>query len=214
MSHHEDDDLLGPLGGGGDDDLGSLGATDSGGLTDTIGQQLDAPSDVPLEPYGGDVSAEELMATGQVQPPPSMACDEATMVCLRGPCVHMWTQLTRMEAQTTITSIQRTQACARHWRLMSLMDENIFQCSDWWPRTLRWVPSIMRPYLLDTLTALWESKLKAGGESFSWRWWPRDVFGMSSTQVKALRDAAMDKAEAAEARAAKSASPIDDAFDL
>ena len=126
----DDEDLLDALGdGSAAEDLGSLGG--AGGLTDIIGQQLDAASDLPLEPYGGGMSAEELMATGQVEPPPSMACTKATMECLRGPCIHWWGMLTRVEAQAPVVSIQRTQCCARHVRLMSLQDENIFGCNDW-----------------------------------------------------------------------------------
>ena len=197
------------------DDLGSLGEGDQGGgITDIIGQQLEGISDVPYEPYDAGVSAEELMETGQVEPTPMMPCNEATMVCLRGPCVHWWGMLTRVEAQAPITSIQRTQACARHVRLVALQDENTFRCSDWWPRSLQFVPTALRPYLQRLLTERWERKLEEAGEDFSWRWWPERVFELSSREVKRLRDAAIAKAEAESDEADDKASPLSEALDL
>ena len=197
------------------EDLGSLGSGGETGLSDIVAQQLGGASDVNYEPYGADVSAEELMETGAVAPPPSLKCDASTMVCLRGPCQHMWSMLTRHEAQAEIVSIQRTQCCARHDTLMSLVDENVFVCSDWWPRYLRWMPRSVRALLRPSLTRVYEQYLRVTeNEDFSWRWWSDDVFDLPASAVRKLRADAIIRAEAEAKARAQNASPADDALSL
>jgi len=197
------------------EDLGSLGSDGAAGLSDIVAQQLEHVSDVNYEPYGADVSAEELMSTGSVAPPPSLKCDSATMICLRGPCQHMWSMLTRHEAQAEVIAIQRTQCCSRHDTLMSLVDENVFMCSDWWPRYLRWVPRSARAALRPVLNKLYEGYLRATtGEDFSWRWWSEDVFELPASAVRKLRRDAEKLREAATKAEERGASPVAAALNL
>ena len=214
---NDGDEVLGALSSLGQDaaSIREAGVGDGGGgIADIIGQQIDGVSDLQYEAYDESVTAEALMDAGSVEPPPAMPCNEETMICLRGPCVHRWGMLVRLEAQSEVVSIQRTQACARHERLYSLQDENTFTCSDWWPRTLLFVPAGLRPFLRPYLERLWERRLRAAGATFSWRWWPKNVFELPSHKVKELRDAARAKREAEKTAADAAASPLDEGLDL
>lgn len=133
-----------------------------------------------------------------VQAPELQAATQATQECMRGPCEHHWRMLMRMDAQSEITVVQRVQYCTRHIELMNLHNENAYECDCWWPTALLMVPQSIRPLLRPLLRELWDRWLKAKGETFSWRWWPRNVFDLDPDTVHELRQAAVRRRRALE----------------
>jgi len=111
----------------------------------------------------------------------------ATQECMRGPCEHYWRMLMRMDAQSEIITIQQVQYCTRHIELMNLHNENAYECDCWWPTVLLMVPQSLRPLLRPSLRDLWDRWLKARGEKFLWRWWPRNVFELTPDEQHELR---------------------------
>jgi len=163
--------------------LGSLG-DDESVLSDVFD---DIEPGGPPQPSSQSVQAPELQAATQ-----------ATQECMRGPCEHHWRMLMRMDAQSEITTIQRVQYCTRHIELMNLHNENAYECDCWWPTLLLMVPQSLRPLLRPMLRDMWDRWLKAKGETFSWRWWPRDVFDLDPDAVHELRQAAVRRRRALE----------------
>lgn len=134
-----------------------------------------------------------------VEPPELQASTEATQECMRGPCEHHWRMLMRMDAQADIIVVQRVQYCTRHVELMNLHNENAYECDCWWPTPLLLVPKSIRPLLRPMLRELWDRWLKLKGESFDWRWWPRNVFDLDADEIHELRQAAVRRRAALEA---------------
>lgn len=134
-----------------------------------------------------------------VDPPELQASTEATQECMRGPCEHHWRMLMRMDAQSEVITIQRVQYCARHVELMNLHNENAYECDCWWPTTLLMVPQSIRPLLRPLLREIWDRWLRIRGETFDWRWWPRNVFELDPDAVHELRQAAARRRAALEA---------------
>jgi hypothetical protein len=153
-----------------------------GSLGDDIGILSDTFDDV--EP-GGPPPLPNV-----VEPPELQASTEATQECMRGPCEHHWRMLMRMDAQSDVITIQRVQYCTRHIELMNLHNENAYECDCWWPTILLMVPQSIRPLLRPMLRELWDRWLKTKGETFAWRWWPRNVFDLDPDEVHELRLAA------------------------
>ena len=194
----------------------SLGEEDEDveGISDYLGQQLKGLSDLGIPEIDEEATAADLMSDGVVEQPISIPCVPATMQCARGPCVHRWDLITRMEAPEPVVFIQRTHACTTHVRLMSLADENVFHCDRWRPAPLAWVPdslwAIVRLHVEDT----WDRVLRMQGSDFSWRWWPRNIFDMGTDEQQRLRDVAVEKQEKSAAAEKAAASPLDDAEKL
>jgi hypothetical protein len=98
----------------------------------------------------------------------------------------------RMDTQSEVLNIQRAQYCSYHVELMDLHDQNTYECGQWWPAFLLWVPESFRALLRPWLREGWDMMLKARGHDFStWRWWPRNVWDMSPDDVFELRQAAI-----------------------
>jgi len=154
--------------------LGSLG-DDESILSDTFDD---------IEP-GGPPPMPQTVA-----PPELQAANESTQECMRGPCEHHWRMLMRMDAQSEVITIQRVQYCTRHVELMNLHNENAYECDCWWPTPLLMIPASIRPLLRPLLRDLWDRWLRARGETFAWRWWPRNVFDLDADEVFDLRRAA------------------------
>lgn len=136
---------------------------------------------------------------GIVQAPELQAANQATQECMRGPCLHYWRMIMRMDAQAEVITIQQVQYCTRHVELMNLHNENAYECDCWWPTVLLLVPESLRPLLRPALRGLWDRWLTAEGADFSWRWWPRDVFELDPDSVHELRQAAVRRRRAREA---------------
>jgi hypothetical protein len=162
--------------------LGSLG-DDVGILSDTFDD---------IEP-GGPPPMPRV-----IEPPELQASTEATQECMRGPCEHHWRMIMRMDAQSDIITIQRVQYCTRHIELMNLHNENTYECDCWWPTPMLMVPQSIRPLLRPLLRRLWDLWLQVRGETFAWRWWPRNVFDLDPDEVHELRQAAVRRRDALE----------------
>jgi hypothetical protein len=206
MSDHEEEKLSNLV-----DSINEEDEEDVEGITDYIGQQIDGLSDLGIPELDADSTAADLMSEGTTDPAPSLPCTAATMQCARGPCVHRWDFITRLEAQEKTIFIQRTHACCTHVKLMSLADENVFHCDRWRPAQLVWVPDSIWALIRLRVEDVWDRVLQMRGEDFSWRWWPRDIFDLVREEQIALRDAAVKKQEAADKAAKEAASPLDDA---
>jgi len=154
--------------------LGSLG-DDEAILTDTFED---------IEP-GGPPPMPSVIEAPELQ-----AAKQATLECMRGPCIHHWRMLMRMDAQSEIITIQRVQYCTRHVELMNLHNENAYECDCWWPQLLLVVPESVRALIRPAIRSMWDRWLKAQGETFVWRWWPRNVFDLDPDEVHELRQAA------------------------
>jgi hypothetical protein len=164
-----------------DEDLGSLG----GGLQEP-------PEDEELTRPGGPQSAPVL-------PQP---INQATMVCLRGPCVHFWRLLLRFAAASEGVLTERSWTCLASNEEFALTDggecKMVYFCDRWWPRapyhqpegdedTARYsvdaslafssklpdIPQSRRP----ALHRAWEACLKADGYDFSWRDFDPETLG-------------------------------------
>lgn len=107
----------------------------------------------------------------------SQPCNKATMVCLRGPCVHHWAMTTRFGADDgTQVRIRRHRVCTRHAYETELQDVNVYVCEGWKPAQLAWVPDSIWIPLQPYVRALWERWLARQGYNFEWRWFPLDIF--------------------------------------
>lgn len=131
-----------------------------------------------------------------VQPPELQVAKQATQECMRGPCMHQWRMLMRMDAQSEIIVVQQVQYCTRHVELMNLHNENAYECDCWWPVPLLLVPKSLRALIRPHLRNLWDRWLKTRGETFDWRWWPRNLFDLSPDEVDDLRQAAIRRRRA------------------
>lgn len=162
--------------------LGSLG-DDESILSDVF-------DDIEPGPAGPGLEGGPRMPS-IVDPPELQNATQSTQECMRGPCEHHWRMLMRMDAQSEIITVQRVQYCTRHVELMNLHNENAYECDCWWPIPLLFVPAALRPLLRPLLRELWDRWLKAKGETFDWRWWPRNVFDLDPDTVHELRQAAV-----------------------
>jgi len=155
-----------------DDDLGSLG----GGLED--------PETTPPE---GPVSAPVL-------PQP---VNQATMVCLRGPCVHLWRLLLRFDSSVKDVMTERCWTClASPSKEFDLNDRHVYFCDRWWPRAslhdddgkvlIKVHPIAARGHRLTRRRAetrpelhhAWERALVKLGYDFSWRDFDAEALGV------------------------------------
>lgn len=157
-------------------DFGSYGRHDAAEEADHAAQLVDR-----IVGDGNEVqvpSPHEAIAGGyrSVAEPPVVAVNRATMECLRGPCRHYWTVTARFHSQSDRINISRARQCNCHVEAMDLTEQNVFECDQWWPATLAFVPESLRPVLRPRLRKLWERWLKREGYDFSWRWWSDDVF--------------------------------------
>lgn len=193
------------------DSLAEEDEEDVEGISDYIGQQLEGISDLGIPEIDADVTAADLMSEGTIEAPRSLPCTPAAMQCARGPCIHRWDFITRMEAAESVIFIQRTHACTTHVRLMSLADENVFHCDRWRPTTLAWIPDSIWALIRLRVEDVWDRVLQMRGEDFSWRWWPRDIFDLAKSKQQALRDAAVKREEKSAAAVNAAASPLNDA---
>jgi hypothetical protein len=138
---------------------------------------------------GGDAfsgqSLADIVAMGtSVEAPPALAVNKATMECMRGPCRHLWTMTTRFDSQSNKVDISRVRQCNCHFEPVQLSEENVFQCGQWWPATLVFVPESLRPLLRPKLRAAYEWWLRRHGYSFDWKWWSDDVFELDRAEQR------------------------------
>jgi hypothetical protein len=163
-------------------DLGSLGGPtikemDADPLSDMLHEDVEVVAGPPM--------------ADNVEPIEALPCNTETMECLRGPCVHLWKLIARIQAQAEIITIQRAQNCAFHKEMQNLADENVFVCGQWWPSFLAFMPESLRPLLRPVLHEGWEKVLKMRGATFKWRWWPKNVWELSTDDVQSLRQKAI-----------------------
>lgn len=110
--------------------------------------------------------------------PSSQACNKATMVCLRGPCLHLWSMTTRFGADDgEHVHIQRHRVCTKHSYETQLADQNIYQCEAWKPAPLAWVPDSLWSVVSRFARDLYEQWLRRAGYNLDdWRWFALDTF--------------------------------------
>lgn len=105
-------------------------------------------------------------------------CNQATMVCLRGPCQHAWLLTMRFDGADLgeRVFVERFRSCIRHTEEMDLREQNVYDCAQWWPAPLAWVPVSARSLARPALRSAWEWWLRLRGYDFSWRWFKLDAF--------------------------------------
>lgn len=143
-----------------EEELGSL----DGGLQDPEMQAASPPSAPQSAP---------------VKPQP---CNQATMMCLRGPCTHLWRLVLRFDSAVKDVMTERSLTClASSNEEFDLNDRLIYFCDRWWPRAplldddkkrLIKVPALAeedRALERAALHAAWENALRTLGYDFSWR---------------------------------------------
>jgi hypothetical protein len=147
-----------------------------------LGQGVDveeAQRDI-LDRFLGDDAEEAGSAAPSAQfvhLPESQPCNQATMVCLRGPCQFCWQMTTRFGHDIdSQVRIQRHRVCLRHYYETQLADQNVYVCDEWWPRKLAFVPHFMRAMLRPMLRERTEEQLRKDGYDFKWRWFDLDHF--------------------------------------
>jgi hypothetical protein len=154
-----DFDELGSLGGGYDHDEGST-------LTSRL---LEDAGDAGLRTdFPG------------IEPAKTLPVNKATMECLRGPCKHYWVMTSRADMQSDRINLQRMRQCNCFvGEETNLTEQNVFDCGQWWPATLAFIPESLRPMLRPKLRAAWDAYLKHKGYDFSWKHWTDDIFEKS-----------------------------------
>lgn len=119
--------------------------------------------------------------TAPVKPQP---CNQATMMCLRGPCVHLWRLVLRFEESVKESGVmtERCWTCLASPKEFDLNERLVYFCDRWFPqapyqsdnaegtvacdsRLIAMRRSGSRP----ALHAAWEACLAADGYDFSWR---------------------------------------------
>jgi len=100
-----------------------LSPEDTDGLTDVI---------LGDEPVAGGLPG----ACQQPEVPEPQPINQATMECLRGPCVHYWAIISRYETTVDGVRAKCTRTCiASGYADTPLNDANIYACDKWWPQT-------------------------------------------------------------------------------
>jgi hypothetical protein len=156
-------------------------------LDDLLGDDL---VDDVLDAASDQAAAAALPTPGYVEPLMDFPPNQATMECLRGPCIHHWHLTWRMPSPgcddlDIRVGNNRHCTCGEGANLSS---KNVFRCTRWWPAQLGLVPPALRGLLRPALRRFWERRLARAGYDLSWRVWPDDVFEM--TDRPEYRDAA------------------------
>lgn len=160
-------------------------------LDEASDDEKDALSDILLQNEPVGQSPAELLAASQLPEPLILNCNQATMECLRGPCVYMWswTQQTH-SMQGDPVMIKYTSTCRRHQDLQSLGDDRVFSCDQWWPLFLAFVPEWARALLREKLREIFDVFLKHVKKlDFSWKWWPYNFWQLDANTRADLSEA-------------------------
>lgn len=144
-----------------EEDFGSL----DGGLQDPEIQQETRPPGAP-----------------QSAPVKTQPCNQATMMCLRGPCVHLWRLVLRFDSAVKDVMREHNATClASKSEEFDLNDRLIYFCDRWWPRAPLCDDDgktvVKAPLLSEedrardraALHAAWEDGLRQMGYDFAWR---------------------------------------------
>lgn len=168
MAEHDDDDIDFAYGGADRHDS-SAGGYEGKAIQDKLIGDADT---ITVKP------PQEVMADAfrHVAPPPVLATNQATMECLRGPCVHLWSITARFHAQSDRIHIARVRQCNAHTEPTELTEQNVFHCDLWWPRWLAFVPESARTLVRARLRHLWEELLRKRGYNFDWKTWEDEAF--------------------------------------
>lgn len=110
------------------------------------------------------------------EPTYAQPVNRATMVCLRGPCVHHWAMMARYVGPGEDIHLKKIRQCNCHTEETGLSGQNIYDCSQWWPVWLAWVPVSLRGALRPKLNEFYEAWLRRSGYDFAWKKWPDDLF--------------------------------------
>jgi hypothetical protein len=155
-----------------DEGFGDLGSLSSGPIVDPE----DAAESL-LDRMLGEEVLDSPPGTHTIEPPDSQPVNQATMVCLRGPCMHYWTLTHRFYSlNKTIRPSVIRQCNYFVGEETQLGEQNVYSCGAWWPAWLAFVPESARPALRPHLVRLWEWFLAKRGYDFEWRWWDADAF--------------------------------------
>lgn len=153
-----------------DNDLGTLGGAFDEAEIDAMMDQIIGEDvlDAPPEPPRPGVT---------VDPPAPQPCNQATMACLRGPCIHLWQLVSRYPEPGDELRVKRLRVCtASGLQETELAEQNIYDCDRWWPRWLAFMPQSIRGAVRTPFRNLWERILRVVGYDFSWRTFPLNVF--------------------------------------
>ncbi len=144
------------------------------------------------EPQG---SPAHVMAGSQMPEQLRLPCTTATMLCMRGPCIFYWAWLQQTNSvEGDVLRVQLTSTCRRHETLQSLAGDRLFQCTEWWPKYLGFVPEFLRTLFQRSLYNFYDFMLrKVKRVDFSWRWWGKlrgeDLMALSGEEKEKLRAA-------------------------
>jgi hypothetical protein len=160
-----------------DDVEGAGDALEDKAFSDDLTERvLDGAS---VEGEGGGLTAPGMPPPLYTEPTYAQPVNQATMECLRGPCIHHWTLVGRFVSPGKDVEdyhVKNIMQCNCHTEETSLNGQNIYHCTKWWPGWLAWVPESAQGILRPRLRAAFEFALKAMKYDFSWRFWPDDFF--------------------------------------
>lgn len=154
--------------------------------TDSIAEQLEAGAE-NAEGGGGDGPNLAEMLRNVQEPTYAQPVSRATMVCLRGPCVHYWALTARLPAPgRDIIRLTRFRMCnCSPVEETNLGGQNIYHCTAWWPLWLEWVPRSLRNVLRPKLIAIYEKVLPKMGYDLAWKTWPDWLFESDHPKFRA-----------------------------
>lgn len=130
------------------------------------------------EVIGDDSQIGQTMpgAPGPVEPYLVQPMNRATMCCLRGPCIHWWSIVSRQPSDGERVRIRHNYQCTCSGDETPLNGANVYFCSRWWPAELNWVPRSLRGQLRPYVQRVYEVVLKHLGYDFAWRHFDDQVF--------------------------------------
>ncbi len=138
-----------------------------------------SPQDIMQAPFGNPE-------------PDTLPYNKATMECERGPCIHMWNWMQQNYAiRGDLIQIQHTAGCLRHQEMQSLADDRVFNCNQWFPEYLSFIPVSLRSLLRPSLKKLYREILELFGYDFSWQWFPLNFFELPTETRFKIKDAAL-----------------------
>jgi hypothetical protein len=120
------------------------------------------------------------------EPTYAQPVSRATMVCLRGPCVHYWALTARLVAPgRDVVRLKRIRTCTRSdAEETNLGGQNVYHCTEWWPKWASFVPESMRESLRPALQKAYDKYLVKAGYDLSWKTWPDWLFESDSKQFR------------------------------
>lgn len=139
-------------------------------------QDLDLDERLFADEGGLGEGPDEAPLMGNPEPYQAQPVNRATMVCLRGPCIHYWQLVARYITVGADMHLKAIRQCNCHTEETALSGQNIFHCNQWWPGWLSFVPVSMRPAMRPSLVKFYDKWLRARKYDFKWKTWSDDIF--------------------------------------